>query len=237
MPDLRTLKQVYCIGPEHIPAGSVVVEISGWDSEPVVYKENGQSVTKTRHQLYFKGWPLPLRLNNTRVDALMASCGVTDTEELVGKKIKLIVGPVTKYGETVLDIMIHHAPVGANVPAEGYINPFVAHAGRQLSAGATSTPTPLPPAAQRDARPIGAALAEKMLAKLKEQGIELGKLLSFAKVNDYDLWEAIYGKDVADFPAWTMQSIKQAMDAMKVPPELAGSTPSQAPVPAIDCPF
>lgn len=234
--DLRQLKQVYSLGPEHIPAGSAVVEISGWDSEPVTYKENGRDVQKMRHLLYFRGWPLPLRLNNTRVDALMASCGVTDTEELKGKKIKLITAPTTKYGETVLDIMIHHAPVGPNVPADAFVNPYTAQAGRQLGAAGSPTAAALPPKVQeRDTRPIGAALAERMLKKIGEEGTELGKILSFAKINDYDLWEAIYGKDVADFPAWTMQSIRQVMDAMKLPSELAGST--QAKPLEIDCPF
>ena len=119
-----------------------------------------------------------------------------------------------------------------------YINPFTANANRRLPPAGD---TPMPANGQlRDTRPIGQKVAAKVLEGFTKNKTDLDGLLRFAKVNDYDLWEAVYGKPIEDFPVWALASIGQCLKAMQLPTELAGSAPDalkQAPVEEIDVPF
>lgn len=112
--DARHLKTAYSIDPGDLPnQQGTVVQIVGVDTEYTQFIENGISKDKATHVLKLYGWRLPLRLNNIKVDTLIAIFG-PETDHWIGKKVVLAAVPVTAFGQTKLGITI--MPLLADAP-------------------------------------------------------------------------------------------------------------------------
>ncbi len=217
--NLDDMKKMYCIGPDLIPAdGPVTVEISRFDSEEVPARpaKNGLPAMPAgwRHLVYFRGWDLPLRLNNQKIDAIKAATGMTDTEDLVGQLIMLQTLPVTKFGTTELDVIILAARAK---PGQKAITQNQAARNNQLGPGVDEKPK-LP--ASRDIRPIGPDIAKKLVAQLKLKSTNYDAMLKWLRANDADAAAAMSGVELHEIPAWTLASAKYYMDSLNMPPEL-----------------
>lgn len=112
----RDMKTKYKLDYEDLPvqAGANIVVIEKIEQEdydaPIPNTVPKRYETKTRTVLWFVGWSVPLRLNNTRIDAIQESYG-DNPDDAIGKKIGLLVQKVSKFGEEVWDIVIHpHMP-------------------------------------------------------------------------------------------------------------------------------
>lgn len=105
MPSLSMMKKKYEITVDDLPSqvGPNVVVIEGFDAEEGV-DQDGQPFT--RHQVWFAGWSLPLRLNNTRIEMLEQILG-KNTEDCIGRKIALVATSTSAYGKTKITIGIH----------------------------------------------------------------------------------------------------------------------------------
>jgi hypothetical protein len=112
--DARHLKTAYSIEPGDLPnQQGTVVQIVGVDTEYSQFIENGISKDKATHVLKLYGWRLPLRLNNIKVDTLIAIFG-PETDHWIGKKVVLAAVPVTAFGQTKLGVTI--MPLLADAP-------------------------------------------------------------------------------------------------------------------------
>ncbi len=246
---LRALKKFYSLDPFHLPNGEAVVEIVKWDTEQYQGTDfkTGAKVEKERHMLHFRGWPIPLKLSNRILTNIEMATQCVTMDQLIGKKIKLVVVQEERFGKPEMVVNVHPFMVPANVPSQAYISPFSnqlppAQPGYQGVNFAAPPPAQLPPA-QKDTRPVGVKVGGKILDGIVGKGQSLDAVLRFAKTNDYELWQAINGKAVEDFPVWTVLSIAQALKALSLPSELVGSAepaqdaPAPAPVEDIDVPF
>lgn len=240
---LDDMKKVYCIGPEHVPAdGPIAVEIRAFDSEetPARPAKNGLPAMPAgwRHMVYFRGWDLPLRLNNAKIDALKVAGGSADTDDLIGQIVLLQTMPVMKFGQTEMDVII----LGVRAkPGTKALNQHQAFGPAAI--GPASSNKQLQAAKPKDTRPIG-PISKVLDAKLKLVKSTPDMLLSWAKVNDQELYEAIHGKTMDDYPAWTLLNIKYYLDNKDAPAGLEGKSvvhdpESDAAPPAheIDVPF
>jgi hypothetical protein len=104
--DARQLKTAYAIEAPDLPnPQGTIVQITGIDTEYSQQLENGIAKDRITHQLKLHGWRLPLRLNNTKVDTLIAIFG-SETDQWIGRKVVLCAMPVTAFGQTKLGITI-----------------------------------------------------------------------------------------------------------------------------------
>ena len=111
--DARLLKTRYCIEHSDLPSQqATIVQIVGIDKE---YFEGDDGIQKERSIIFFHGWRLPLRINNTRLDTLIAILG-GETDLWIGKKIMLAAMPVSKFGRTEMDVVIHPMPAPDEAP-------------------------------------------------------------------------------------------------------------------------
>lgn len=185
------------------PQGVNIVKIARFDSEEYQASEGTKKVNKTRWVVYFEGYPLPLRLYNSRLDAISAVLGSPNTEDWYGRKIGLTAGQVTNFGESTLDVVVYPFAVDPNAPASRQrtvtVGPGAAH--NQLP---PMTPPPRAPlagalpagqlpqgqggqnASPTAAGPIGKDSAAKMLWALKSRGKTWQDLLDHLKRSGAD---------------------------------------------------
>jgi len=211
--DASRLKTKYRLSYEDLPNqnGLNIVYITGLDTEEYQIKENGRTVKRVRHLLYFRELKLPLALNNGRIDVISSLHG-TETDNWIGKPIGLFVGQVTHYGETKADILIHIRPVGPVTPQI---------AGNSIAA----TPSPQLPG-ETDLRPIGEANAQKFKAALAEQGATVDDAVAWFKREAPDIHSATWDKMLADWPRYvapSMQRFLREFQSSKAAPVIAGA--------------
>lgn len=201
--DASQLKAAYHIGPSELPSPTgTVAEIVGVDSEYYQGYQDGRPVDKVRHQLWFKGCRIPLRLNNTRVDLLINMLG-KETDAWVGRKIGLFVGVGNHYGKTEPCVMIHVQPVddmpvtewpeqyrartaiGSGKPAFRLGTSASSFGGGGFSPKpALGTGTATPPA---EPTTLGKDRAAHVLALLKQRGKTWDDLVSHLKRGGFDI--------------------------------------------------
>lgn len=83
--------------------------------EPIRDDRGFQIGEEPVHLVHFVGYPKPLKLNNPRLESIALVLG-EDTDDWVGRKLGLIPGPVTYWGETKTDIVVWHQPVDQYEP-------------------------------------------------------------------------------------------------------------------------
>ena len=218
--DARLLKKAYAIDPLDLPnPQGTVVQIVGVDTEYAVFVENGVSVERAQHILRLHGWRLPLRLNNTKVDSLVAILG-PETDLWIGRKVVLTAVPITTYGQTKLGVAIvplqGDQPV-TNVPEHMLAAPRAGQGRPGLAGGvrghAGSLPaSPLqqlaqPPAPARNTTPLGEERAVQLLVQLRVRNRSWDDMLKAMKALHQDVYEAMSGTDPAGVPEWCAKAI------------------------------
>jgi hypothetical protein len=111
--DARIMKKKYSIGQEDLPVPTgTIVQIIAVESETMEGRDGADFQVFT---LVLAGWRVGYRLNNTKIDTLVAILGTHETDLWVGKKIMLALQPVTKFGKTEMDVVIAPMPVHDNI--------------------------------------------------------------------------------------------------------------------------
>lgn len=204
------LKKSYHIGIHELPdpQGMNVVQISGLDGEEFDAKENGRTYKDWRHLLRFTGWSIPLRLNNTKISALIAALG-EDTEKWVGRKIGLYVAMQKSFGEDELKVCIHIQPFDEHqaVPQPARVGRTQLDNRRMIASefarAAGAAQAALPPgggAVVFDIKPIGMSSADKYRASMAELGANMDNVLAWMKGNAPREYEACWGKQLSEWP-------------------------------------
>jgi len=181
MPSIDDLMTKYCIDVDDMPLrdGVNVVQIRGFDSEEFQCKEGAQRVTKVRHLMYLVNFPLPLRLNNTRLQVIAAVLGSKQIEDWIGRKIGLVVQAENKYGKVELTLLVHASFVDQALPACG-------PKPRERLSNSASTRTPIPgastppPPAGSD-EPIGKERAALIMWALAVRGKSWSDLTAYMR--------------------------------------------------------
>lgn len=106
MPAWNQFVKKYALEAEDLPSphGPNVMVIDSIDTEE--YQNPQSRENRTRHLLYFVGWNVPLRLNNTRIKVIESMFG-PNTEDAIGKRVVLVVAAENQYGQVKTTIHIH----------------------------------------------------------------------------------------------------------------------------------
>lgn len=245
--DASLLKNRYSLDIADLPnpQGMNVVTIDHIDSEEYFSREDKQM--KWRHKLYLVGFRLPLSLNNSRIDVLMALLG-KDTDSWVNRKIGLYVGPVERYGKTEAGVLIHlqacdHLPAIGSTPATGAAANFRASTASGNQFAQQVQPQHAPAATQPatfDVRAIGTANADKFKQALAEQGATLDDVLGWMKDQAFEAWQRCTGTELVDWPrgcAPEMQRFCREWQTWKSKPKPPAGSLAFKPDPEDDIPF
>ncbi|MFN7019853.1 MAG: hypothetical protein ACK4WH_00820 [Phycisphaerales bacterium] len=244
--DARQLLRYYNIEPFHLEQNRMtIVEIARFDSEQI---EHGNQAGEWKHKLYFTGWRLPLKLNNTRINILMAMFG-QNTDAWVGRRIGLFVGVANHYGKSEPCVMIHLQPppdgtpltdLPAGHPCRGSLPPGHPAAAMASALGPRNVPAASPPvSAHRDApvrpesatsqgsfdtRKLGQRNAANFSSALAEQGATLASFVAWCRVHDRALHDMLWDKEVEDWPRGATPVMQRYLREM--PADHAASAPS-----------
>lgn len=202
MPNINKLMTRYSLEIDDLPdpQGVNIVKVHRFDSEEYSATENGRPINKIRHLVYFEGFKLPLRMNNTRLKVLASILGSEQTEDWYSRKIGLQVGVVSSYGEVKQTVVIYPMAVDQNAPAVFQRGVHRVQAAPTHNALPQITPPgsiaqsagalPAGPGGQNvsptAAGPIGKDSAAKMLWALKSRGKTWQDLLDHLKRSGAD---------------------------------------------------
>jgi hypothetical protein len=247
--DAHLLKKRYAIDIPDLPdqsGGINVVTIARWDTE--LYSapnDHGVKEQRERHLLFFNEIRLPLRLNNTRIDVLIAILG-PDMSRWPGRKVGLYVGATQSYGQTkagvLLDIRAHdqaqpilpeHVRRGqlsggaGGSPAGGWHRP---------PQGGFATPAAMLPGAPLDMRPLGPQAKAKLMDGLVTIGATVPNVEEWIGAHYPHLLPHIQGKDPHWWPYGVGPAIRSFLTSwpnapVEAAPSPAGAAPAPTPPP------
>lgn len=224
--DAFSLKTKFCLDHTDLPnPQGTVAEIARIDSSYDVDKTTNEEYV--RHELYFKGVKIPLRLNNMRIDILVNLLG-RDTDAWVGRKVGMYVGLAQKYGKNEPAILLHQQAVDS-IPVTEWpkhlqvVDRYKLPAGPAFNGSATFTAKPALPAAApgpvpRDTKPIGAKNADRLKQALAEQGATTDDLLAWMRRINEEAFTAMHGRELSDYPVWTAPLMQRFLKEYAAPP-------------------
>lgn len=203
-------------------AGFVLVTIRAVDWIDVSMHKDKPDDPDAAYIVQFEEFKKPMKLNRTNANMVAEVLKTDETDEWIGRRVRIFPTRVTFGGQTFPVIRVDFNPVhGIGLPPKAAAQP--------------GYPVGRPAAAPFDVKPVGEKNAAAFCSALAEQGKKPDDFLRWAKLNERDVHDRCFGNEMADWPRGAAPLMQRYL--RKVPRADDHAQPEPEPQDDVEIPF